>query len=95
MTFSTSQHIPVTEEDAACYQTITNLRVVMFDLFPELRLSESFFQYYAVREWIVRGSCMCNGHADVCIPRLGEQVVDGVDKVRSWIKRNLKYDFRA
>lgn len=81
MTFSTSEHTPLNEGETACYQTITNLRVVMLDFFPEVRLSNTSFQYYGVREWIVTGSCMCDGHADTCVPRPGEEMVDGVDRV--------------
>ncbi len=77
MTFSTSEHIPLPSEESACYRDITNIRVVMLDLYPEAIISNSSFQYYAVREWIVRGSCMCNGHADMCVPRPGEEVAEG------------------
>ena len=79
MTFSTSEHIPINDEERACYQTITNIRAVMLDFFPEVLISNRNFQYYGVREWIVYGSCMCNGHADTCIPRPGEEMA--VDKV--------------
>lgn len=86
MTFSTSEHTPLSEEETACYETITNIRVVILDLFPEVRISNSSFHYYGVREWIVRGSCMCNGHADMCVPRPGEEVVGGVNTVGGgWI----------
>ena len=81
ITFSTSEHVPLNEAEAECYKTITNLRVVMLDQFPEVRISNSSFQYYGVKEWLVRGSCSCNGHADTCVPRPGEEVVEGVDKV--------------
>lgn len=81
ITFSTSEHTPQNEQEALCYQTITNIRVVMLNFFPEVRISNSSFQYYGVREWIVRGSCMCNGHASTCVPGPGEAVVGGVDRV--------------
>ena len=78
MTFSASQHTPVNDQEVACYQTITNIRVVMLDVFPEARISSNTsFQFYGMREWIVRGSCACNGHADTCIPRTGDPIVDG------------------
>lgn len=78
MTFSTSEHIPLNSEESSCYRDITNIRVVMLDLFPEITIfSNSSFQYYAVREWIVRGTCMCNGHAAACMPRPDEERAEG------------------
>ena len=78
MTFSASQHVPLNDQESDCYQTITNIRVVMLDVFPEARTSSnSSFQFYGMREWIVRGSCACNGHAGTCIPRQGEPIVEG------------------
>lgn len=31
-------------------------------------------QYFAISEWTVNGSCLCNGHATQCQPVAGESV---------------------
>jgi len=80
VTFSTTEHSPSNADESSCYGTITNLRVVLLDFFPELRLSNTSFQYYGIHEWIVRGSCACNGHSGSCVPAAGEDLATG--KVR-------------
>ena len=34
------------------------------------------YEYYAIREWSVQGTCMCNGHG-TCAPREEEQLAEG------------------
>ena len=34
------------------------------------------YEYYAIREWSVQGTCMCNGHG-TCTPREEEQLTEG------------------
>ena len=74
VTFSTSQHVLPDSADAMDYRTVTNLRVQLFDQFVELELSGSSFQYYALSEWLIWGSCLCNGHASMCTPGSGEML---------------------
>ena len=42
-------------------------------------VSSEEYQYYSVGEWIIRGTCMCNGHASTCAPAPGESLAS--DKV--------------
>ena len=35
------------------------------------------YQYYSVGEWVVTGSCMCNGHASICALAPGETLASG------------------
>lgn len=79
VTFSTSQHLSSDSIDAINYRTLTNLRVQLLDRFVEIELSEQRFQYYSVSEWLVWGSCLCNGHAATCTPANGETIA--TDKV--------------
>ena len=77
VTFYTSQHLPegTSSEESANYRRITNLRVRLLAQFTQDL--EPGFQYYSVDEWVVRGSCMCNGHADMCAPVPGEELATG------------------
>ena len=78
MTFATSEHLlDASMSDTMAYTHITNLRVrllAQFDLGPN-----PGYQYYSVGEWVVNGSCVCNGHADTCAPAPGGTLVS--DKV--------------
>ncbi len=49
---------------------------MLVSLFQEVIASGLEFQYYAISEWTVEGTCMCNGHASICIPavELGETI---------------------
>ncbi|XP_029952333.1 netrin-4-like isoform X1 [Salarias fasciatus] len=57
--------------------TITNLRVRLLQNQPcpcqaKLpRAAQLPTDYYAVYDFIVKGSCLCNGHADQCVPARG------------------------
>lgn len=44
---------------------------------------DPMFQYFAVSEWVVEGTCMCNGHASMCAPAPGESIAQ--DKVHNHI----------
>ena len=79
VTFSTSQHSTPDALDAISYRTVTNLRVQLIDRFVEIQLSDQRFQYYSLSEWLIWGSCLCNGHAAVCTPANGEMMA--MDKV--------------
>ena len=57
------------------YQTVTNLRVQVVTPFSNLGVNESY-TYYAIYEWSIQGTCMCNGHGE-CAPVQGEELVDG------------------
>lgn len=72
VTFSTSQHLSPDTANANNYRTVTNLRVQLLDQFVEIELSGPRFQYYSLSEWLIWGSCLCNGHASRCTPRDGE-----------------------
>ena len=79
VTFNTSEHLPpgTSTADAVAYREITNLRVrllAQFDLANDDR-----YQYYSIGEWVVTGTCMCNGHASTCAPAPGEPLAS--DKV--------------
>ena len=79
--FLTSQHLPSDIVDATNYRTLTNLRVRLLDQFVELMISGQRFQYYSVSEWLIWGSCLCNGHAASCTPGVDEKMA--TDKVES------------
>lgn len=74
VTFSASQHLLADNTDSINYRTVTNLRVQLFDQFVELDLSGPRFQYYSLSEWLVWGSCLCNGHTSLCTPADGEML---------------------
>ena len=57
------------------YQTVTNLRVRLVNPFANLGVNESYI-YYAIYEWSIQGTCLCNGHGE-CSPLPGEELVDG------------------
>ena len=52
--------------------SITNLRLNLTSLNSEN--DEDCFQYFAITEWTVNGSCQCNGHATQCKPVIGEPI---------------------
>ena len=79
VTFSTLQHLPPEANNAINYRTVTNLRVQLIDQFIELTLSGQSYQYYSISEWLIWGSCSCNGHAAICTP--GNDEVMATDKV--------------
>ena len=56
------------------YTQITNLRVRLISMFESVRLAGTRYQYFAVSEWNVEGTCMCNGHASMCAPAPGEAI---------------------
>lgn len=42
--------------------------------------------HYAIYDFIVKGSCLCNGHADHCVPAGGQQKANNmVSHFLSWI----------
>ena len=43
-------------------------------MFESVRLAGTRYQYFAVSEWNVEGTCMCNGHASMCAPAPGEAI---------------------
>ena len=57
------------------YQTLTNLRVRLVNPFANLGVNDSYV-YYAIYEWSIQGTCLCNGHGE-CSPLEGEELVDG------------------
>lgn len=57
------------------YQTMTNLRVRLVNPFDNLGVNDSYV-YYAIYEWSIQGTCLCNGHGE-CSPLEGEELVDG------------------
>ncbi|XP_065918231.1 laminin subunit beta-1-like isoform X1 [Dysidea avara] len=75
ITFDVSSHLfpGITEDEQWQYQTITNLRLQLLGT----HAVEETEQYYGIFEWSVYGSCLCNGHADECIPLPGEIEDDG------------------
>lgn len=62
---------------------ITNLRVQLLKRQPcpcqrhDLTAKPQHFTHYAIYDFIVKGSCFCNGHADQCVP------VDGFRPVKT------------
>uniref|UniRef100_A0A8C2W1F2 Netrin-4 n=1 Tax=Chinchilla lanigera TaxID=34839 RepID=A0A8C2W1F2_CHILA len=62
---------------------ITNLRVQLLKRQScpcqrnDLNAKPQHFTYYAVYDFIVKGSCYCNGHADQCVP------VDGFRPIKA------------
>ena len=62
------------------YRQITNLRVRLISMFQLQLPPNPMYQYFAVSEWVVEGTCMCNGHASMCAPAPGESIAQ--DKVR-------------
>ncbi|XP_076967790.1 netrin-4 isoform X2 [Tamandua tetradactyla] len=62
---------------------ITNLRVQLLKRQPcpcqgnDLNAKPQHFTHYAVYDFIVKGSCFCNGHADQCVP------VDGFRPIKA------------
>ncbi|XP_058164545.1 netrin-4 isoform X2 [Dasypus novemcinctus] len=62
---------------------ITNLRVQLLKRQPcpcqrnDLNVKPQHFTHYAIYDFIVKGSCFCNGHADQCVP------VDGFRPVKA------------
>ena len=79
VTFNTSEHLlpDISTADSIAYREITNLRVVLLGQF-HLGAGDGY-QYYSVGEWVVTGTCMCNGHASTCAPAPGEPLAS--DKV--------------
>ena len=59
------------------YRTITNLRVQLIRLNVNVLLNDECHQNFAVSEWNVQGTCMCNGHAGMCAPLPQESVASG------------------
>ncbi|KAG8439591.1 hypothetical protein GDO86_005687 [Hymenochirus boettgeri] len=67
---------------------ITNLRVQLLKQqacpcegkHPELK--PQYFAHYAVYDFIVKGSCFCNGHADHCVPADGFRQVRSTSKIQ-------------
>ena len=57
------------------YRTLTNLRVRLVSPFANLGVNDSYV-YYAIYEWSIQGTCLCNGHGE-CSPLEGEELVDG------------------
>ena len=62
---------------------ITNLRVQLLKQQScpcqrnDLNAKPRHFTHYAIYDFIVKGSCFCNGHADQCIPVDGFRPVKG------------------
>lgn len=53
-------------------------------MFESVRLAGTMYQYFAVSEWNVEGTCMCNGHASRCAPAPAEAIAQ--DKVHEMTK---------
>ena len=68
ITFNTSSHFydGITDDEILEYQNITNLRLNLLGTHAQL-FSETE-RYYGISEWFVYGTCLCNGHADQCVP---------------------------
>ncbi|KAM4678082.1 netrin-4 [Discoglossus pictus] len=70
-------------EEAQDQLKITNLRVQLLKQQScpcqnkDLETKPQYLSHYAVYDFIVKGSCFCNGHADHCVP------VDGFRQVRA------------
>ena len=66
--FNTSSHFysGITDDEILEYQTITNLRLNLRRAHTDISSEEE--SYYAISEWFVYGTCLCNGHADQCAP---------------------------
>ncbi len=47
---------------------------MLVNQFPDLEADGPGYQYYAISEWTVEGTCMCNGHASMCVPAPGESI---------------------
>lgn len=77
MTFSTAQHISpnITRDAATDYQTVTNIRIQLLEVFDELQLNGDSYVYHAISEWYVNGQCKCYGHSASCVPQPGEEVI--------------------
>ena len=58
------------------YSIITNLRVDLKSQFNEF-LEDDRFKVYAVSEWVINGTCFCNGHGSSCVPLGDETTADG------------------
>ena len=89
VTFATSEHLQAdtSPSDSTKYKEITNLRVRLLGQFD--LGSDEGYQYYSVGEWLVWGTCMCNGHASTCAPAPGEPLAS--DKVYTCYKKMVKF----
>ncbi|KAM4747933.1 netrin-4 [Rhinophrynus dorsalis] len=73
-------------EEAQDQLKITNLRVQLLkqQICPcqskDPEIKPQYLAHYAVYDFIVKGSCFCNGHADHCVP------VDGFQQTRTTSK---------
>ncbi|XP_075456516.1 netrin-4 [Ascaphus truei] len=75
-------------EEAQDQLKITNLRVQLLkqqscpcqDKDPEIKPQS--LAHYAVYDYIVKGSCFCNGHADHCIPVEGFRQIRATSKLQ-------------
>lgn len=88
--------------------SITNLRVRLLQRQPcscqdkHPRAAELPMDHYAIYDFIVKGSCLCNGHADHCVPVEGSQPgqyrTSNMVSIKNYIKFSsiqcyLKYQF--
>ena len=67
---------------------MTNLRV---RLFGQFNLGSSDYQYYSVKEWVVNGTCMCNGHAAMCAPANNESLASNKVHYSGTLLVNISY----
>ncbi|CAH2277759.1 netrin-4 isoform X2 [Pelobates cultripes] len=78
-------------EEAQDQLMITNLRVQLLkqQICPcknkDPDIKPQYMAHYAVYDFIVKGSCFCNGHADHCVP------IEGVRQARTTSKVQVVY----
>ena len=49
----------------------------MVDRIEENSFHENISEVLSISEWAAMGTCMCNGHAEMCSPSAGETIYNG------------------